>query len=492
MAACTTQLRLSPSERNGDRLPVSARHEGPGAARGWRHNATALGLWSLRSKDASRHAGWKLAATRDCAAPRAGASSQATCTRETGRAIRLRLSPSERTGRCTPGPARHEGQGLMRSQWRRAAASGIQAQQSSGEGLRTAYVDMEPSAYGHQGPPDTKRSLCSPPCLSRQEAPSRSGRMTIEDAAARTFNKREQTAGVGRSRLLPCPSRQGAPSSASTASRWHIHQPRIAPSSDVRLAASRHPTVAIGEGRPHTPAKWAARTGRLRLSPSERTTGCLPGSARHEGRSCGTVRSRRGKATSEPGRTSTADGMDIFSASIGTARASGGGARTRRNGALRAASARRAAAADRGSNAEGTARTAELQSAAAATRGAVKEGARAAAAQRRLQRRAIGSTARFAVGTTDGDGRPPPRLQRQGTPNGSGITANAGAQCTTHDPHGHLDGEERPCLLPCPPWQGAPSRQGATVNEDRKLLIGDPRGLAEGERGPCPLPGQGR
>jgi hypothetical protein len=164
----------------------------------------------------------------------------------------------------------------------------------------------------------------------------------------------------------------------------------------------------------------------------------------------------------------------------------------RRDGALRAASARRAAAADRGSSAERTARTAELQSAAAASRGAVEEGACAAAIQRRLQRGAIGSTARLAVGTTVGDGRPPPRLLRQGTPNGSGITANAGAQGTTHDPHGHLDEEERPCLLPCPPWQGAPSRQEATGNEDMKLLIGDPRGLAEGGRDPRPLLGQGR
>ena len=164
----------------------------------------------------------------------------------------------------------------------------------------------------------------------------------------------------------------------------------------------------------------------------------------------------------------------------------------RRGGALRAASARRAAAADRGSNAEGTARTVELQSATAASRGAAVEGARAAATQRRLQRGAIRSTARLAVGTTVGDGRPPPRPLRQGTPNGSGITANAGAQCTTHDPHGHLDEEERPCLLPCPPWQGAPSRQEAAGNEDMKLLISDPRGLAEGGRDPRPLLGQGR
>ena len=95
--------------------------------------------------------------------------------------------------------------------------------------------------------------------------------MTIEDVAVLIYNKREQTAGVGRSRLLPCPPRQGAPSSASTASRWHIHQTSVARSTDVRLAALRHPAVAIGEARPHTQAKWAARTARLRLSPSERT-----------------------------------------------------------------------------------------------------------------------------------------------------------------------------------------------------------------------------
>ncbi len=148
----------------------------------------------------------------------------------------------------------------------------------------------------------------------------------------------------------------------------------------------------------------------------------------------------------------------------------------RRDGALRAAPARRAAAADLGSSAERTARAAELQSAAAASRGAVEEGACAAAIQRRLQRGAIGSAARLAVGTTVGDGRPPPRLLRQGTANGSGITANGGAQGTTHDPHGHLDEEERPCPLLCPPRQGAPSRQEAAGNEDMKLLIGDPRG----------------
>ena len=79
------------------------------------------------------------------------------------------------------------------------------------------------------------------------------GRTTNEDGVFLIYNQRVQAEGEGCSRLLPCPRRQGAPSSVSMDSRWHMHHTSAARSAGTMLAASRH-LAAAAAGESSQPA----------------------------------------------------------------------------------------------------------------------------------------------------------------------------------------------------------------------------------------------
>ena len=135
---------------------------------------------------------------------------------------------------------------LAWSQRRSAAALWDQPQRRSGEGATTVHEDPQLPTNDHRVLSD-KGGPRLLPCL-RQGAPSSMGMTANEDVLSLIYNQRAQAVGKGGSRLLPCQYRQGAPSSVSMVSRWHMHHTSAARSAGTMRAASRHlAAAAAGE-----------------------------------------------------------------------------------------------------------------------------------------------------------------------------------------------------------------------------------------------------